>query len=52
MVVFHAISYLNFLIILVSEIQSFKPNTDNTSHLELPNTQNVSLSKGCMLDCF
>ena len=25
---------------------SFKSNTDSTSHLELPNTENVSLSKG------
>ena len=25
---------------------SFKSRTDNTSHLELPNTENVSLSKG------
>ena len=25
---------------------SLKPSTDNTSHLELPNTENVSLSKG------
>ena len=25
---------------------SFRSNTDNTSHLELPNTENVSLSKG------
>ena len=25
---------------------SFKPRTDNTSHLDLPNTENVTLSKG------
>ena len=25
---------------------SFKSNTNSTSHLELPNTENVSLSKG------
>ena len=25
---------------------SFKSNTDSTSHLELPNTENMSLSKG------
>ena len=25
---------------------SFKSRTDDTSHLELPNTENVSLSKG------
>ena len=25
---------------------SFKSNTDSTSHLELPNTENVSFSKG------
>ena len=25
---------------------SFDPNTDSTSNLELPNTENVSLSKG------
>ena len=25
---------------------SFKSRTDSTSHLELPNTENVSLSKG------
>ena len=31
---------------LVSEIHLFKSNTDNTSHPELPNTENVSFSKG------
>ena len=25
---------------------SFQSNTDNTSHLELPNTENVSFNKG------
>ena len=25
---------------------SFRSNTDNTSHFELPNTENVSLTKG------
>ena len=25
---------------------SFKSRTDNVSHLELPNTENISLSKG------
>ena len=44
MVVFHNI-FLNTLIDLVDDA-SFKSNTDGTSHLELSNTENVSLSTG------
>ena len=46
MEVFHNI-VLNFLIILVNEMHLLNLYiTDNTSHLELPNTENVSFNKG------
>ena len=43
--VFHSISW-NLSDNLNEWKASFKSSTDNTSHLELPNTENVSLSKG------
>ena len=43
--VFHSI-FWNFLIIITNGMHLLNLDTDSTSHLELPNTENVSLSKG------
>ena len=43
--VFYSISW-NFLISLMNGKHLFKSRTDNISLLELPNTENVSLSEG------
>ena len=38
--------FWSFLIMLMNGNVSFKSRTDNTLHLELPNTENISFNKG------